>query len=106
MDSPFIGKWRIIEMEAWKQGFIDMVSPAEISFNKAGTGQLRFGAFNGEIDWRVAVEPGKTDFSFEGFDEGNKVSGRGWAKVEKSRVHGHIFFHMGDDSAFVALKIT
>ncbi len=106
IDSPFIGKWRIIEMEAWSPSQIEMVTPGQINFNKAGTGQLHFVAFNGEIDWRTSTEPGKIEFSFEGFDEGNKVSGRGWAKMGQGRINGHVYFHMGDDSSFVALKIA
>ena len=104
MESPFIGKWRIIEMDNWTQSYIDLVSPGLISFDKAGTGQIHFGAFHGETDWRTTPEPNKVEFSFEGFDEGNKVSGRGWAKIGQDRITGHVYFHMGDDSSFVALR--
>ena len=37
------------------------------------------------------------------FDEGDDVSGRGWAALNPDgTLEGHIYFHLGDDSAFRA----
>jgi hypothetical protein len=44
------------------------------------------------------------DFSFQGFDEGDEVSGRGWAKVEEKLMIGQIVFHLGENSGFNARK--
>jgi len=51
-----------------------------------------------ERDGRIGVE-----FSWDGTDEGDQVSGRGWASlVDDATIAGHLFFHMGDDSGFRA----
>jgi hypothetical protein len=34
------------------------------------------------------------------------AQGRGWAVVKGDELHGMIFFHGGDDSAFVAKRAT
>lgn len=35
----------------------------------------------------------------------DEASGRGWAQIDgDGKLHGHIFFHNGDDSSFVARK--
>ena len=46
----------------------------------------------------------RLEFSWEGFDEGDSVSGRGWAILEGDKLNGRIYFHMGDDSSFVAVR--
>ncbi len=41
--------------------------------------------------------------SWQGSDEGDDVSGRGWAALNPDgTLEGHIYFHLGDDSAFRA----
>ena len=54
------------------------------------------------LDWRDGED--RLDFSFQGFDEGDEVNGRGWVIVEVKLV-GHIVFHMGDESGFTARKV-
>ena len=46
----------------------------------------------------------RVDFIFDGFDEGDQVSGRGWAKIEEEQLVGQIIFHMSDESGFKASK--
>lgn len=43
---------------------------------------------------------------FDGIDEGDHVSGRGWAELTGDELHGRIVFHQGDDSAFTAHRIA
>jgi hypothetical protein len=51
-----------------------------------------------ERDGRTGVE-----FSWDGVDDGDQVSGRGWAAVvDDATLTGHLFIHMGDDSGFRA----
>jgi hypothetical protein len=39
--------------------------------------------------------------SWQGSDEGDEVIGHGWAALNPDgRLEGHIYFHLGDDSAF------
>ena len=44
------------------------------------------------------------EFSFVGVDEGDEVSGRGWALFDGERLRGRIYFHDGEESGFVAEK--
>ena len=99
-----VGRWRIVEMEQWDQDYVDMASPGHITFKKGGTGQLQFGCVEAELDWRIEADNGRCEFTFAGFDEGDEVSGRGWAKAEGTRLTGRIVFHQGDESGFGATK--
>ena len=42
--------------------------------------------------------------SFEGQDEYDPVSGRGWVIIEDDTLKGKIFFHAGDESGFKAKR--
>jgi hypothetical protein len=48
--NPFLGHWRIIEMEQWDSDYIDMVVPGYVEFEKDGLGYFRFGTVQGELD--------------------------------------------------------
>jgi hypothetical protein len=93
------------EMDNWDQEAIDLVQPGFIEFDEDGLGGLRFIAVTGELDCRDADRDDKpgVEFSWQGFDEGDDVSGRGWAALNPDgTLEGHIYFHLGDDSAFRA----
>ncbi|HEV2394760.1 MAG TPA: hypothetical protein VG146_20605 [Verrucomicrobiae bacterium] len=104
MKSSFVGRWRIVEMEQWEQEFVDLVAPGHITFASGGRGQFSFGAVEANLDWRQDPSGKRVSFSFEGFDEGDEVSGRGWAEPEGGRLTGRIVFHLGDESGFVAQR--
>jgi len=57
------------------------------------------------LDWRYDASIDRVDFTFDGSDEGDQVSGRGWAKTEGKQLVGQIVFHLGDESAFKAKKV-
>lgn len=85
---------------------IDLVGPAYIEIRTDGTGQFRFIAVEGHLDCRQPddEDSAKVDFTWEGNDEGDRASGRGWAQLESDgSLRGHIFFHAGDDSGFRAV---
>ncbi len=74
-----------------------------------GTGQFGFIAVNGWLDCRPVERDGRPgmEFTWEGSDEGDQVSGRGWAVlVNDDTIEGHLFFHLGDDSSFRAKPFT
>ena len=104
--KPFVGKWIIVEMEAWDQEFVNMEGPGHFTFSKDGTGHFRFGLVRGEMDCRMDNAAGKAriEFTWEGNDELDPALGRGWAWIEQDELQGRIFFHMGDDSAFRAVR--
>ena len=50
-------------------------------------------------------DPHAVEFSWEGQDELDHASGRGWAVVgEDGTLTGRVFFHLGDDSSFSAVR--
>jgi len=105
--SP-VGRWRIVEMDLWEQEDVDLIVPGFLQFDRDHTGSLGFIAVQGGIDWRDAprdARPG-VEFSWEGFDEGDPVLGRGWAVLEDDGLLvGHIYFYLGDDSGFRAVRV-
>lgn len=107
--APLAGRWRIVEMSGWDRDAIDLVEPGFIEFAEDGTGQFGFIAVRGWLDCRPVERDGQpgVEFTWEGVDEGDQVSGRGWASlVDDATVEGHLYFHMGDDSSFRAEPFT
>lgn len=102
-----MGRWRIVEMDLWDMEDIDLVEPGYIEFSGDQTGHFRLVAVQGYLDCRPGPmrERPHVDFTWEGDDEGDRVSGRGWATLDPDgSLRGHIYFHLGDDSAFRALR--
>ena len=99
-----VGTWRITEMLEWNQEYIDMVAPGHLTVEKDGTGEFQFGVVEADIDCRVERFGGseRLAFSFAGSDEGDEISGRGWAVVEGNQMSGWFCFHLGDESTFKA----
>ena len=93
-------------MEHWDNEFIDLVVPGHITFKKNGEGEFQFGAVQGYIDYRIETwgDLERLEFSWEGNDEMDPVSGRGWAEIKGDELHGRLYFHMGDDSWFIAKR--
>jgi hypothetical protein len=105
-EKDFIGEWRISEMEMWDHDALDLVAPATLSLGKDHDGKMSFNAIEVWIDYRVARRDGfpAVEFSFQGHDEGDEVSGRAWAILDGGQLRGRLFFHMGDESSFVATR--
>lgn len=106
--TPFIGRWRIVEMEQWDREFIDLEGPGHFTISKGGNGAFHFGAVQGELDCRVEECTGghRVEFSWVGNDEMDPVSGRGWAVLKNGELHGRLYFHRGDDSSFRAVPFS
>ena len=101
------GRWRIVAMELWDADAIDLVGPGFIEFALGRSGRLAFIAVDGELDCREGVRDGRAcvEFTWEGIDEGDPVSGRGWAVLTgEDTLEGRILFHLGDDSDFQATR--
>lgn len=56
------------------------------------------------MDWRSeGIDRRRVEFSWDGTDEGDPVSGRGWAALQDDgSLGGRIYFHLGDASGFRA----
>ena len=104
--DKFIGKWRITEMDMWDQDFVDAEVPGYISFSKNSHGEFQFGYVHGFMDCYYSERDGieTVEFSWEGNDEMDSALGRGIATIEKGKLSGQLFFHMGDYSGFVAIR--
>lgn len=86
-----LGTWRIVETELWDLDDFDLSEPAYLTLEPKGHGRLGL----------LAIE-----FSFEGSDEGDQISGRGWAILDGEQLRGQLFIHHGDDSGFTAARGT
>jgi hypothetical protein len=101
------GWWRILTMELWDTDAIDLVGPGFIEFDGYRFGRLAFIAVKGQLDCREVVRDGRpgVEFTWEGADDGDRVTGRGWAVLtDDDTLDGRIFFHLGDDSGFQATR--
>jgi hypothetical protein len=94
------GKWRIVKMPDYIEGYPDMVEPAYIEFTKSG-GEFAFGCVTGAF--HEIAEGDSADFTWTGSDEMDEVSGDGWAEIQgDATLHGQICFHNGDEADFIA----
>jgi hypothetical protein len=102
-----LGTWRITGMEVWDADYFDSEVPAHITIRDDLTGAFQFGLVQGDIDARVGTVDGvvRVEFSWSGADENDPMSGRGWLEVTGDRAQGRIFIHLGDDSAFTAIRV-
>jgi len=100
---PFQGRWRIAEMDLWDNETIDLVEPAFLKI-EGEEGEMGFIAVQAWLDIRYDARAGGpvAEFSWEGVDEGDQRSGRGWVAMGTAgRLVGPLYFHMGDNSGFV-----
>jgi hypothetical protein len=103
-----LGTWRIVETELWDVADLDLMDPAHLTVEPKGHGRLGLLAIEADLDYRVVQREGlpAIEFFLEGSDEGDQISGRGWAILDGERLRGHLFIHQGDDSGFTAVRET
>lgn len=108
--SPFTGSWHIVSMAAWEDEYLNEEVQAFIEFDEKGGGSFQFGYVQGQIDCRTANRDGNpaVGFSWEGGDgaDGTPLTGRGWAILRGDELNGMIVIHLGDDSEFVAKRVS
>jgi hypothetical protein len=102
------GSWRILDMQLWDRDYLDLEVPAHLTFEGDRLGSFQFGAVRGWIDYRVGERNGKpaVEFSWEGFNDSDPGSGRAWAVIHANEMHGRLYLHNGDDSAFTAERVV
>jgi len=94
-------------MELWDRDAIDLVEPGFFAFD-GESGEMGFIVVTACLDVRYENRDGvlMAEFSWEGSDEGDARSGRGWAKLSSDDVlEGRIYFHQGDDSGFTCSRV-
>jgi hypothetical protein len=102
--NPFRGRWWIVSTDVWDE--LDGLGPARITFGPGRAGQMNLIAISATVDYRVGTRDGATivEFSWEGNDDGHPASGRGWARLDRRGLVGHLFIHQGDEAEFVAKR--
>jgi hypothetical protein len=106
--SLIVDTWRITNTELWDPDALDLVGEAFVRFGSEQLGELAMIALRADVDYRLETKDGKpgVEFSFEGDDEGDPCSGRGWAVLDDDNVlRGRLYIHRGDDSAFEAVRV-
>lgn len=108
MKPPYTGTWHIIEMEGWDADYIDLIGPGYLTIGRDASGFMQYGAVEADLDCRVEQigDSHRLEFSFHGFDEGDAISGRGWAAVEDKEMTGQIYIHRGEEFPFKAVRTT
>jgi hypothetical protein len=106
LTTPFTGRWRIVSLDEWDLDYVEEKRPAFIEFGADQMGEFRFGLTSGNIDYRITDRGGQAavEWTWEGMDEMDSCTGRGWAVLEGGELHGMFFFHQGDESGFVARR--
>ena len=100
------GVWRIVDTELWDLDDLDLLEPAHLTLEPDGLGALQLLAMEAELDYRIVERDGRpaVEFSFDGSDEGDRISGRGWAILDGEQLCGRLFLHRGDYSGFTASR--
>jgi hypothetical protein len=77
--SPFTGRWRIVSMSAWDEGYIGEEEEGFVEFDEHGDGEFHFGYVHGYMDGRLATREGEpaVEWSWDGNDEMDPAQGRG-----------------------------
>ncbi|HUE69475.1 MAG TPA: hypothetical protein VMP01_01190 [Pirellulaceae bacterium] len=101
--NRFRGRWVIQSVENWE---LDGDEDATLAIRSHQAGRFQFAGICGIIDYRVVQRDGGEvlEFSWEGNDGGFPVSGRGRGVIVKGQLHGELYVHHGDESAFVASR--
>ena len=96
------GKWRIVETALWDRPYLDLCGPAVIEIDLQGRGNMAFGALDASLD--CGFTPSGIHFDWNGADEGDQISGDGWAELQDDGcLEGEIIFHNGDETTFIAV---
>ena len=106
MDNPFIGEWRITEVQGFDLDDLDEVDEAMISFEDNNRGDFRFCLYDAWTDYRVGQRGGHVaaEFSWEGTQDSTPISGRGWVVPKDQHIVGIIFVHGDSEYSFVASR--
>ena len=101
------GCYRITELEGFDDEYLHLVAEPTFHVAADGTGCFRFGALEATMvvqETEEGADPG-IQFEWEGFDEGDRISGRGWAVLRGTSLRGEIVFRFGDTYIFEAERL-
>ena len=96
-----------LAMPDFPTGYPDLVEAAYILFEHEGGGEFAFGCCTGHIREASSTEATSIDFSWDGSDEMDDVSGDGSAELQPDGVlHGEFCYRNGGEYTFIAEKWT
>ncbi|MBI4557859.1 MAG: hypothetical protein HY706_09765 [Candidatus Hydrogenedentes bacterium] len=77
-------------MDGFDDEYLWLVTEPFIEIGPKGKGCFQFGVVEANMDVRVTERDSKPSikFTWEGYDEGDEISGRGWAVLDGSNLHG------------------
>lgn len=104
--SDILGHWQITGMKVWDR-LHRRRGEAYVGIDPNRFGEFHIARVTGWIDYRLVERGGRpaVEWSWEGNEEMDQVSGRGWAVPgEDGHLRGRIFIHDGDDSVFEAKR--
>lgn len=103
LDCALIGKWRIVEADLWNREYLDLMDPAQITFDEQGGGDVAFGCVNGELHCEYSHRI--IFFTWQGSDEMDAVEGDGSAEIEDNgTIEIEFRFSSGDEAILKAKK--
>lgn len=101
VSTSLVGKWRIVETGAWSRDHLDLCGPAFLRIGVDGTGEMAFGTLTAALNGGFTASG--IDFDWNGADEGDQVSGSGWANLgDDGRLEGEIAYDNEDETTFTA----
>jgi hypothetical protein len=103
----YAGTWHILEMEQWDEDYFNMEVQAFLHIEPNGMGHFQFGLVSGALDGEVLKTGNleRFEFTWQGQDENDPALGCGWLKLAgKDKARGSIKIHLGDRSAFLAVR--
>lgn len=87
----------------WDRGYLDMLQPAFIRFERAGRGEMRFGCVVAGLEASCGADD--AEFTWHGHDELDEASGDGFAELDQDgTLTGEIDFERGDTATFKAVR--
>lgn len=98
-----VGNWRIVEADTWDRDYLDLVGPAKMTIGHEGRGEIAFGALHVSLDIEYARD--LIGFTWQGFDEGDEISGDGSAELlDDGSIEIEFSIHRGDEAILKARR--
>jgi len=98
-------RWQIESMGIWEKEFIDLIEPGYILLDSNGTGSMVWGAINSTIHGGFCPEKNKYEFRWQGFDEGDPVTGIVRLHfISRNKAVGNLSIENGDATDLVLVR--